>query len=220
MSAKEQLKAKGVSVMDRHALVAWHVRRLVERNLMTFMGHQEVMNNVETRTPEQFEALQKDPLSLSLLTTVCRECVRERVPIVELSVIVDTTLRLGKDGHTAAEIVAEVRMAEAMRSQLPGNDGAHELWVLPESVERELLEGSNAAGTILSMARARRDCIVSALFDRIGIWKRVALLVRNPRLRPLLRALLEDDLPHVPVLAREELIETAGRALQEAEWLR
>lgn len=96
--------------------------------------------------------------------------------------------------------VAALRLRRA--EQLWGASGRAAWLLLDPAVEAELARRAQAGSVALD--EAMLVALIRSLQEAAQAG-RVALVVRDPLLRPLVRALLRDDLPDVPVLAMAEV---------------
>jgi hypothetical protein len=146
---------------------------------------------------------------------VLRELAREEVPlgeragdgryVVGLRDLLELPLDSVLGAHTVPEAVAEMR--RQLKPRLPGNEAGFvrlctpDAWVAEatRSLDGHLVWPRTPDGALEHLAVVRRA--VQATNER------VALVTPDSELRPKIRAMIADELPDVPVLAIDELLD-------------
>ena len=203
--------------MRPQEFVARHFRAVLRDQLHVYLDVEAVEDLLERPSDRVEDYAQQlillpDTTARLRFARLIRELAREGVPI---------GTRDAESGHYAPDLhellvaVAEGALREPsldeairtlrrrLRERLPGNDVAHRVQV-PEAWEQAWPPDPGAAFEQLAAIRAY-----------VAAEKRpVALVTRDPALRPRLRELIAPELPAVPVLAVEELAEP-GEELAE-----
>lgn len=206
---------------ERARSAARGLATLLRGRLADFVGHQEVMDQLERRMPDAAARLRSDPVALSGLVAVLRTLIDERVPLLELSTIVRRFLAMWpKDGDRLA-VVDAVRRMEAVRPMLPGNQPGTRLIEVGAPCER-LIAGSiqlEDAMPYLSMPPSDTQRCLAAVRAVLPGEGEAALLVADARVRRFLRRLVELEFPSLPVVARDELAAPVdGRVIGSLPW--
>ena len=210
--------------VDPYGVMLSHLELLLRQHVASLLGHQEVRGLVEGwvqaepagRRPKVDRAL-PDVATWARFGQVLRRLADEGVPIRRLDIILD---RFGAgaraDGEAPGagdlgELVERVRLALAEAGELPGNDGSRRLIGLSPGFEAEVgrqvraWEGKRFLALPPETADKLRGAVRARLADQDPAT--VALLVRQPGLRPFVRRLTERDFRAVPVLAEAEAAE-------------
>lgn len=172
------------------------------------VGHQEVASLLTAQDPDVLDAILSTPGALSELVMVCHGLLAEHVPISELSVIVSVFRALQPAGASLVDVVEEIRMSAGVRKRLPGNDSRHACLTLSPAVERAFVAALDLSATqpVLAMPATTVQEILAAVDDAVAdLSGAVAIVVRNPSIRPFVRALLDLGYPRLWVLSRREL---------------
>ena len=191
-------------------------------SLSEFLDMQEVVNLLQKYCKKEYE---KDSFSFGLiphiqpLTNIVRALAAERVPLDQFSKIYQI-YRQYYDHYKGqslpiGEIIKEIRKMREIKIELWGNDKAYksnkpyEKIIIEEESEKKIKSyfkkicGYNCLVINEEEKKEILDNIEEAL-DKI---ETKALVVKDEDFRPLLRRMIADRLPEVPVLAEAELIE-------------
>ena len=142
-----------------------------------------------------------------------RDLARELVPTNQPKEILAALRGIKVDKANRPELVRAMRLALA--TSLPGNGSDYRAVQIPEKLETELssymevIEGE----VFLIIPNEIHPGILKSLKELVGSARKVALVCRNPTLRPALRRLLEEKHPHLWVLSEEERGASAGKDL-------
>lgn len=191
-----------------------HLEAVIRRNLVDFIGHQEVAEIAESEGLS--EELANAPEKLSACVAVCRGLLAENVPLKPFGLIYDLFDELYSQGKSLSEILERVRLLPDLRTKLPGNSNNYNLRRLGDDLEKMIRRCVYQSGSHTVLAMSPADCqnFLGAIRDVIGEG-RLALIVENTEARPFVRLLIELEFPDVPVLAQAELL--TGLALCDSE---
>ncbi len=157
-------------------------------------------------------------LALPPLAGLCRELVREGVPIVDLGSVLAAVA-----SAPAAALAEPARLLEHVRAACPGPitgryapRGEVEVYTVDGVIEDAVRDAIDRRGgqPVLAMGPALARDIIGAVRRQVG--DGAAVVLTSGDVRRHLRALLEDELPRVAVLAPHELgrgvtVRSAGR---------
>jgi hypothetical protein len=200
-------------------VVALHVQAVLDWRLGGFLSHQDVADLLRIHLPED-EAVAADASLLSPLASVLRGLLEERVPIRSLQLIVEQ-LRAGlADARALVQIVEDIRNTDEMRWLLPGMQWRTQYFRLEPALEaafaRRLVEARTFKGEeqVLALEPELTQELLAAVRIAIAALPTdappVAMIVREPSIRPHLRRVVELEFPHMPVVAEREV----------ADWMR
>lgn len=200
-----------VKVLDTVDYILRHMTGLAGRNLLSFLGYQEVANIVRESESDRTRSIADDPVRLGLLTAVLRSLLAEEVPITSIDDLCEYFL-INEAEQQLPEMVEGMR--QTLKTALPGYSEAYKkAWVGPRLARK--IEGSIVeAGDLKVLAIEPEACqaVLSAIRTQLPNAMKRALVVAEPNLRIHLRKLVELELPDVPVLSAEELALPAERA--------
>jgi type III secretory pathway component EscV/Tfp pilus assembly protein PilF len=220
----QRVETAGLELWDVVEYLIRHLEAVVQRNLIEFLGHQEVAGLLERESYEALEEVCHSQQKLTALTTVWRALVVEGVPIKPFGEISKVFERLYSEGANLQSIVEAIRALPLLRSRLPGNDKQYSLLRLGPRFEAEIRNAiyQTTSHTVLAMEPARCQSALNAVRSGIDDDRHVALIVDDAELRPFVRLLIELEFPNFPVLSRRELrtdfqVERAGLIELEEE---
>ncbi len=102
----------GYTVVDAATVMATHLNQMVRLNAAQLFGMDETKKLLETlkeNSPQLVEGLTPQPLSLFTISAVCRELLREGVPLKDFRRICSAMVEAAAEGTTVAQIVEGVR---------------------------------------------------------------------------------------------------------------
>jgi tetratricopeptide (TPR) repeat protein len=212
----EQAEKSGLPLWDAYQYMMLHLESLICRHLATFLGVQEVQNMLEEGEKSETEGIslrKREPLDDATrlcLVQVLQGLVREEVPVKNLTAVLSAFAEANLECPQATDVIEKVRMV--LRSDLPGNEGTRRLVGLSADFEREVENWvqERDGKTFFAIPPENTQDLLSAMREHLAgevIRGRLALVVRNARLRPFVRRLIELEFPSLPVLSQAELAE-------------
>jgi flagellar biosynthesis component FlhA/Tfp pilus assembly protein PilF len=201
--------APPVEAFPPMGVVLRQVESLLRRNLGDFLGHQEVATLLANSGDANAALIRKSPAWLTDLVLVCRALLHEGVPLVPWPVLCSTFASAKASGYSPREIAEQVRSQSGFRERLPGNEphaGRRRL-ELASALEARLAASLHARAASVVLALAPDFCQQVLAAVRATVDARPAVLVvREARLRPFLRRLVELEFPMLPVLSLAEVL--------------
>jgi hypothetical protein len=202
---------------DVFLYMIYHLERICRLNLAELLDLQRLYNMLEEwksagdpdeRTLLLESALPDRRAHVVALLQVLRALLRESVPVVDLSAILESFARMNERPLHHSGMTEAARLA--LRTWLPGRDGSRELLCLSPDFERSVADGLRAGQGRRFLAL--EPGVTQDLLDRLdgslkGRLEPLALVVRQPGLRPFVYQLVTVNHPSVPVLAEDELDE-------------
>ena len=213
---KEIAEAKGYTVVEPSAVMATHMTEIVRNASAEILGRQDVQHLVDT-LKEDFPALVDSTIpelvSLGTLQKVLKALLKERVPVRDLSTILETIsdyIPATKEPDVLAEYV---RMA--LRRQITelykDSEGKINVFTIDPSVEQKLGESvqNSKQGLMLVLDPALAD----KLLEKIGEEMKRPLMagfipvcLSSPNIRLALRRLVEARHPQLAVVSYNEIM--------------
>ncbi len=192
--------------------IIYHVEAVILKNLTNFMGTQDVEN--------LFAEWEKNQDAAALIVSalpgqraryhfaqVLRALVREQVPITSWKDILGAFREAGLINVDVSEAVRIIRLL--LKEQLPGNNTNAQRLELPSEWEDKFISGleHHNGRTFLTLPPEETYEFLSTIRNAVKTrdWNLV-LVARNSEIRPFVRRLVENEFPHLMVLAQDELV--------------
>jgi flagellar biosynthesis protein FlhA len=215
-SERAQAELLNYTVVEATAVLATHLTEVVKSHAHELLTRQEVKNlldNLKQRAPAVVEEVVPTVIKPGELQKVLQNLLRERVPVRDLETIIET---LGdwstrtKDLDVLTEYVRNA-MARAICKQYV--DDQDRLWCLTiDPALEELINGHldrSERGTTNTMPPQTAQQVVQQVAAKAGELTqtgRSAVILCSPQVRAALRRMVESALPHVAVLAYNEIV--------------
>ena len=204
----------GYTVVDASTVMATHLNQMVRLNAAQLFGMDETKKLLETlkeSSPELVDGLTPQPLSLFSISAVCRELLREGVPLKDFRRICSAMVEAAGEGTSVAQIVEGVRQrigSIIIQSLVPVNLPLPVV-TLDAELETLLAQSLRVAGDAsfpIEPGLAQR--ILGAIEQAarpLMLEQRNYALVTSPQARKPLADLLRPRFPDTPVLSFREL---------------
>ncbi|MFN3472948.1 MAG: flagellar biosynthesis protein FlhA [Blastomonas sp.] len=204
----------GYTVVDAATVMATHLNQMVRLNAAQLFGMDETKKLLETlkeSSPELVDGLTPQPLSLFTISAVCRELLREGVPLRDFRRICSAMVEAAGEGTTVPQIVEGVRQrigSIIIQSLVPVNLPLPVV-TLDAELETLLAQSLRVAGDAafpIEPGLAQR--ILGAIEQAarpLMMEQRNYALVTSPMARKPLADLLRPRFPDTPVLSFREL---------------
>jgi len=209
---------RNYTVVEASAVLATHLTEVIKRHAAELVTRQEVhrlLDNLRERSPKLVEEVVPELLKPGQVQKVLQSLLRERVPVRDLETILET---LGdwaartKDPDVLTEYVRNA-LARTICQMYRSPDGKIYCVTLDPQLEDLInshLERSEA-GTFLSVPPATQNRIVAAVRAQVEQATRAAsgrsvVVLCSPQVRAWVRRMIEASLPHVGVLAYNEIV--------------
>ena len=216
ISADKRAEAivQGYTVVDASTVMATHLNQMVRLNAAQLFGIDETKKLLETlkeSSPQLVDGLTPQPLSLFTISAVCRELLREGVPLKDFRRICSAMVEAAAEGTTVAQIVEGVRQrigSIIIQSLVPVNLPLPVV-TLDAELETLLAQSLRVAGDAafpIEPGLAQR--ILGAIEQAarpLMLEQRNYALVTSPLARKPLADLLRPRFPDTPVLSFREL---------------
>jgi len=204
----------GYTVVDASTVMATHLNQMVRLNAAQLFGMDEtkkLLDTLKETAPELVDGLTPQPLSLFTISAVCRELLKEGVPLRDFRRICSAMVEAAGDGQNVPAIVEGVRQrigAIIIQSLVPVNMPLPVV-TLDAELETLLAQSLRVAGDAafpIEPGLAQR--ILGAIEDAarpLMLEQRNYALVTSPQARKPLADLLRPRFPDTPVLSFREL---------------
>ncbi len=214
-SERSQAELLNYTVVEATAVLATHLTEVIKSHAGELLTRQEVKNlleNLKTRLPALVEEVIPTQVKPGELQKVMQNLLRERVPVRDLETILET---LGdyagrtKDLDVLTEYVRNA-MGRAICKQYV--DDRDRLWVLTlDPALEDVINGHldrTDRGITNTMPPQTAQAIVKQVSDKateLTQTGRNAVVLCSPQIRSSLRKMIEPSMPHVAVLAFNEV---------------
>lgn len=202
-----EVAAAEIPLLDLMEYPLRHLESLVVANLALFVGHQELSNLAWQESPELGRRLDADTSALGDFARVVRSLLEEKVPISPLGALAEAFLSLRESGAAVWDIEEELRMLPGLRMRLPGNDDGRATYHLSDRIEglfADAIRGTDD-GPMLAMGPQDVADVLTSVREVVEDHPRERIVVQNPRVRRVVRELIQLEFPQLPVLAGREL---------------
>lgn len=213
---RNQAELLNYTVVEATAVLATHITEVIKRHAHELLTRQEVKNlvdNLKARVPALVEEVIPTQVKPGELQRVCQNLLRERVPVRDMETILETLGDFSQRTKDLEILTEYVRNALARSICKQYVDEHDKLWcvTLDPSLE-DLISGHlerNERGVTNTMPPQTQQQIVQQVAARVAELTqtgRSAVVLCSPHIRAALRKMIEGSLPHVAVLAFNEVV--------------
>ncbi len=209
---RDRASAAGYTVVDATTALSTHVSEIVRAFLPDLLGRQQVKDMVDRlaqTAPKLVEDVVPKVLSLGDVQRVLRQLLRERVPVKDLSTILETMADAAAQSKDTDFLTEAVRQAlgRAICRQYQNERGELPTINLAPSLEERLL-GSlvrTEQGPVLALDPREAQNLAAKIGRAFETAMAQPVLLCSAGLRPHLWRLFSRVLPHVGVLSHPEV---------------
>jgi len=213
---KERAEAAGLTVVEPPAVIATHLMEVLKANAWKLFDRQEtqrMLDHLKETHSAVVDGLVPDLLPLGIVTQVLKNLLKEKIPVRNLVIILETLAdyaAVTKDADTLTEYV-RISMADTITNVFKNGKSDITVTTFDSRLEDQIMEIiKEGKGNSRNLGLTPEQ--VSTLFKSIGenIEKMVldnrrpAILV-SPQIRRYVRSFIEPVLPDVSVLSFSEL---------------
>jgi flagellar biosynthesis protein FlhA len=212
---RQQAELLNYTVVEASAVLATHLTELIKSHAHELLTRQEVKNlveNLKARVPALIEEVIPTQVKPGELQKVMQNLLRERVPVRDLETIIETLGDFSsrtKDLDILTEYVRN-SLSRAICKQYV--DDRDRLWcVTLDPTLEDLINGHierSERGATNTMPPQTAQQIVKQVAEKtveLTQTGRSAVVLCSPQIRSTLRRMIEAGLPHVAVLAYNEV---------------
>jgi flagellar biosynthesis protein FlhA len=210
---RERATAAGYTVVDPTTVICTHLAEIIKRNAPELLGRQEtraLLDLLAESHPRTVEEATPKVLSLGEVQRVLQNLLRERVPIRDLSTILESIADAGSLTHdvNALTEVARVALARTISGNLANERGELTVLSLDPLLEQQLADRLGLLGG--APTQAIEPEFGRMILEKIEAAAQAAVLSQpvllcSAQLRPHLRKLTERFLPDLAVIAHGEV---------------
>ncbi len=215
-SQRSQAELLNYTVVEATAVLATHLTELIKSHAYELLTRQETKNlvdNLKLRVPALVEEVVPTLIKPGELQRVCQNLLRERVPVRDLETILETLGDYSSRTKDLDVLTEYVRNALARTICKQYVDDSDRLWCLTlDPTLEDLINGHlerSDRGTTNTMPPATSQQIVqqiAAKATELTQTGRSAVLLCSPQVRSAVRKMIEVSLPHIAVLAYNEVV--------------
>ena len=213
---KERAEAAGLTVVEPPAVIATHLMEVLKANAWKLFDRQEtqrMLDHLKETHSAVVDGLVPDLLPLGIVTQVLKNLLKEKIPVRNLVIILETLAdyaAVTKDADTLTEYV-RISMADTITNVFKNGKSDITVTTFDSRLEDQIMEIiKEGKGNSRNLGLTPEQ--VNTLFKSIGenIEKMVldnrrpAILV-SPQIRRYVRSFIEPVLPDVSVLSFSEL---------------
>lgn len=217
ISEAEQGRAElmGYTVVNPMSVLSTHLTEIVRNyapDLLNRQMVQEMLNQLKSRAPASVEGVIPELMSLSEFQTVLRNLLRERVPIRDLSGILEviaSNANMTRDPYILAEAVRQT-MAHTLSTLYRDESNTLHIFTLDPQLESALRSslGNTDNGVGFQIDASLAQLIIKktgAQMENLAAMGHMPILLCPRELRLAFRRLTEQSLPSLVVLAYSEV---------------
>ena len=210
---RDQAIAAGYTVVDPTTAISTHLSEVIRTflpDLLTRQQTKDLIDRVAEVSPKLVEELVPKTASVGDVQRVLRQLLRERVPVRDLTTILEAmadAAAISKDPDVMVESVRAALGRSVCRTYQSENGDLRVLSLSP-ALEDALAASLTRTdrGTVLAVDPARAQALASRLAEALATEDLAQpVLLCSPMLRPHLWRLFSRALPHVAVLSHAEV---------------
>lgn len=205
--------AAGYTVVDPTTALSTHVSEVIRTflpDLLTRQHTKDLIDRVQQSAPKLVEELIPKVASVGDVQRVLRQLLRERVPIRDLTTILEAladAMGVSKDPDVHVETV-RAALGRSICRPYQADSGDLRVVALAPAAEESLAAALTRTdrGTVLAVDPARAQSLAHRLGEALATEDLAQpVLLSSPTLRPHLWRLFSRALPHVAVLSHAEV---------------
>jgi flagellar biosynthesis protein FlhA len=210
-----EARNNGYTVVDPVTVMFTHFSETVRRHapeLLNRVETEQVVKRVKTAQANLYEELVPNVMTLSDIQKVLQRLLAEKVSIRNISLILETLVDQGKRSKDVEELAESVRrsLGRPICESLLGPEGDLKVMTMDPAIEHVLQLGLRSAeGGITLMVDPRTSERLLAELDKMSekmmLQNLQPVLLCSSSLRRHVKKLLDRVLPHVAVLAMNEV---------------
>ncbi|MDH4063680.1 MAG: flagellar biosynthesis protein FlhA, partial [Acidobacteriota bacterium] len=209
---RDRASAAGFTVVDPTTALSTHLSETVRTflpDLLTRQQTKELVDRVGETSPKLVEELVPKLASIGDIQRVLRQLLRERVPIRDLTTILEAVADAMPGSKDAEQVAEAVRTAIGRAICRPYQNDKGELptIALSPSLEERLVSAMvrTEQGVVLAIDPAQAQRLASRLAELLSGAVAQPVLLCTPVLRPHIWRLFARVLPHLGVVSHNEV---------------
>jgi flagellar biosynthesis protein FlhA len=209
---RDRVSGAGYTVVDPTTALSTHLSEMVRSFLPDLLSRQqtkELLDKVAQTSPRLVEDLVPKVLSTGDVQRVLRQLLRERVPVRDLTSILEAIADVAATSKDAEAMTEAVRTAlgRAICRQYQNDKGELAVINVALSLEERLLSSvvRTDHGAVLALDPQQAQSIAARIAKALEQALAQPVLLCSPTLRPHLWRLFARVLPHLGVLSHNEV---------------
>jgi len=218
-SQRARAEQLGYTIVDPPSVLATHLTEIIQTRGHELLGRQEVSNlieNVKKTSPVVVEELIPNILTMGDVQKVLRNLLRERIPIRNLEMILETLADYGRRTKDAVVLTEYVRqtLGRTICQEHMDERGRITAVTLDPKLEQKISDAlrESEGTTYVALDPITVQKIISAMTTeskRMTGEGRQPIVVCSPRVRPYFKQLVQASLPGLVVLSFAEIVPEA-----------
>lgn len=219
-SQRVRAEELGYTIVEPPSVLATHLTEVIQARAHELLGRQEVndlIDNIKKTSPVVVEELIPSVLALGDVQSVLRNLLKERVPIRNLEVILETLADFGRRTKDPVVLTEHVRQAlgRTICREYMDEKGQITAVTLDPRLEQNISDSlkETEGGAYIALDPVTVQKIISATTaesKRMVNEGRQPVVVCSPRIRPYFKQLVQGSLPGLVVLSFAEIAQEAG----------
>jgi flagellar biosynthesis protein FlhA len=209
---RDRAVGAGFTVVDPTTALSTHLSETIRTFVPDLLGRQqtkEMVDRVGQTSPKLVEELVPKIATVGDIQRVLRQLLRERVPVKDLTTILEAiadVAPMSKDTDVMTEAVRSV-LGRAITRQYLNDQGELPVVAFAPSLEERLLGSivKTDQGPVLALDPRDAQTLATRILRILETAMAQPVLLCTPALRPHLRRLFARVLPHVAVLSHNEV---------------
>ncbi|HNK62995.1 MAG TPA: flagellar biosynthesis protein FlhA, partial [Anaerolineales bacterium] len=212
---QNQAELKGYTVVTPLSVLCTHLTEVVRGNAAELLSRQlvqEMLTQLKQRIPAAVEGVMPDLLNLGEIQNVLRNLLRERIPIRDLSGILEVLANnapMTRDPHILAEAVRQ-SMANTISGQYKDETNTLHVFTLAPQLETTLrsalVSSEGSPGFQIDAGLAQRILLKTGeQMEALAQLGHFPILICPRELRLAFRRLVDQSLPNLIVMAFSEV---------------
>jgi flagellar biosynthesis protein FlhA len=209
---RDRASAAGFTVVDPTTALSTHLSEMVRTflpDLLTRQHTKELVDRVAETSPKLVEELVPKVASIGDIQRVLRQLLRERVPVRDLTTILEAIADATPGSKDAEQVAEAVRAAIGRAICRPYQNERGELptIALSPSLEERLVSSMvrTEQGMVLAIEPAQAQRLASRIAEIVAGAVAQPVLLCTPVLRPHIWRLFARVLPHLGVVSHNEV---------------
>jgi len=212
---QNQAELKGYTVVTPLSVICTHLTEVVRGNAAELLSRQmvqEMLNQLRQKAPASVEGVTPELLNLGEIQGVLRNLLRERIPIRDLSGILEVLANnapMTRDPHILAEAVRQ-SMATTISSQYKDEVNTLHVFTLSPQIEttlrQSLVQSEGSPAFQIDAGLAQKVLLKTGeQMEALAQLGHFPILICPRELRLAFRRLVEQSLPNLIVMAFSEV---------------
>ncbi|MCL1818076.1 MAG: flagellar biosynthesis protein FlhA [Spirochaetaceae bacterium] len=214
---KEKADREGYTVVDPPSIIVTHLMEIIKKHAAEILGRQElqlILDTLKKTYPAVVEEVAKSPIGLGGIQKILQNLLRERVSIRNMVEILETIADYGAVTKDVSFITEKTRqvLARQICSQYVDEEKKLRVFTIPRKLEMAIIDSCRyvSGGIIAGLKPETQSRWISAL--RAAERKlqdaghAAFVLLCSETGRPVVRASVARDFPHMAVLSALEIV--------------